>query len=1283
MSPRFLLNKFFFTPVFLMLALAANAQNPSLKVFEDWHDTSGTQHFFQRTVVRTISGSSSFYVAGATLNAAGNYDMLLTKYNAAGGVLWNQQYNGAGNGDDFATDIQVDKYGDVFVTGSYYENSSDTTNLILIRYDSLGNQQWTSTYNGTNSYIDAGAAIYIDGTGSMIYVAGTSWAGTSRKFDMLVLQYDYSGNLQWDFLYDDSGWSDAAFKIAMNAGTGYIDAGGAVQTTATNVKYGIVSVDPSNGSLAGATSMGGNAFGWDNLSDLRSDKQGNIYITGKVLNVSTGYDIETIMLDSTLTAVWTANWSGSGFNDDNGSMLALDTIGNVFVTGYTKTASQGKDFVTIKYNASGVQQWVHTFNGTAGGNDSAAAMVISDTNQIYVTGYSFNGATNDYYTIKYDGAGNQIWEIGFNSNENGNDIASAIANDSAGVIYVAGQSRLNDSTMVFNTVKYVEIRTTLPQDTIAAGSSSFVFTENRGQLLGTDTLEHPEIKFYTLHGLPNAYFTDTAVSFVFAKLDTSSAHIDSLVRIDMKYKNPNANAKIRSMNTRSEYENFYLGHIPEGRCRVQNFDYLVSFDVWNNVDIIYGSNSMGMKYYFICKPGGGGGSYVNINLQYNGADSVKVDGNGQLIIYSRLGNIIQPKAAAWEIDGSGNFYGLSWQPSFVITNGNEVAFTNLGSYNSAHSLVIAIDRGYVPQGTLSTDNLFWSTFEGGTNDDEFQAVSASTGNWLFAGGFSKSTNFPFTTGGFQSTNLGIIDGVVQQFYIGIPNWSTYIGGASSDYIYSVSAIGSSNSVYLAGKTYSFNFPTAGLAGSYNSYSGGSSSDAIVARLNGGGGLVWSTCYGATTGNEIAWSVKAQSLTTPFYVCGQGLNDSALLTTEVGASNFTQGAAFVIKYDQTSFQRIWATRYGGTSTTASARSMDLTGDPSNFLVITGEVTGNGLPSATNSFGGGAYDSYVAAFDSSDMLNWSTYYGGNNSETSLGIAANSVGNIFICGITNGSNTPTPNPGGAYQITNYGGGTYDAFLASINSSGTIIWGTYLGGTGSDFGVDICIDQYDNVYLAAQTTSSNFPMPVSNPSGFYTNSYMNSQDVIIYEFDRYYGPIWGTYLGGHNWDEIQSVCLYEGALNSYLYTAGRTWSTYTSSINPFPIVRTSSGDFSNAYQHFLLNNSSNPNQFYFDGFVNAFDLATNPTSNSNLSNNFLGFNLYPNPSTGTVFLDFEIDKSESVNITVYNTFGQIIYQKNESDTQGKYHIELDLSFASNGLYVITVEFADQISTHKLVIEN
>ncbi len=101
-----------------------------------------------------------------------------------------------------------------------------------------------------------------------------------------------------------------------------------------------------------------------------------------------------------MNILWTAIYNGSDNLNDGATSLYLDSLGNVIVTGFTSTLTQGKNYTTIKYNSSGVQQWVAIYNGTANKDDSATAVVTLGTD-IYVTGASFNAGEYDYYTIKH------------------------------------------------------------------------------------------------------------------------------------------------------------------------------------------------------------------------------------------------------------------------------------------------------------------------------------------------------------------------------------------------------------------------------------------------------------------------------------------------------------------------------------------------------------------------------------------------------------------------------------------------------------------------------------------------------------------------------------------------------------------------------------------------------------------------------------------------------------------------------------------------------------------
>src|SRR5262249_5706858 len=121
------------------------------------------------------------------------------------------------------------------------------------------------------------------------------------------------------------------------------------------------------------------------------------------------------------------------------------------------------------------------------------------------------------------------------------------------------------------------------------------------------------------------------------------------------------------------------------------------------------------------------------------------------------------------------------------------------------------------------------------------------------------------------------------------------------------------------------------------------------------------------------------------------------------------------------------------------------------------------------GGGDFDAFVTKLNASGTgLIFSTYLGGNGSESGRGVAADSSGSAYVSGYTSSGNFPTTP--GAYQ-TSYGGGV-DASGTKLNASGTgLIYPTALGGKDSDGGSAIAVDSSPNAYIAGGTGPSDFP--------------------------------------------------------------------------------------------------------------------------------------------------------------------------------------------------------------------
>ncbi len=136
----------------------------------------------------------------------------------------------------------------------------------------------------------------------------------------------------------------------------------------------------------------------------------------------------------------------------------MDGSGNVYVTGWSHGSGTNTDYATIKYSATGVQQWVARYNGPGNNGDDAASLAVDSSGNVYVTGGSIGSGTSiDYATIKYSTTGGQQWVIRYNGPENGIDRAASIALDDSGNVYVTGSSADNLANYGdYATIKYTK-----------------------------------------------------------------------------------------------------------------------------------------------------------------------------------------------------------------------------------------------------------------------------------------------------------------------------------------------------------------------------------------------------------------------------------------------------------------------------------------------------------------------------------------------------------------------------------------------------------------------------------------------------------------------------------------------------------------------------------------------------------------------------------------------------------------------------------------------------------
>lgn len=419
-------------------------------VYEAWvsHFPAPDSSIGEVTADMVVDRAGNVYVAGtAGSGALQNY--VTIKYNSNGVRQWIARYNSASNGADIATAIAVDTLGNVYITGSGL--GAATTDYATVKYNASGLQQWVAMYNGPGNGSDIANAIAVDGPGN-VYVSGGS-AGSGTFNDYATIKYNSSGVQQWVTRYGGPAvGNDNAYAIAVNdSGNVYVTGAALGQgNDIATIKYNASGIQQWV-----ARYLGPNIGGADLGRSIAVDGAGNVYVTGESEGMTARFDYATLKYNASGVQQWVVRYTGPANLHDFSTALVIDGSANVYVTGYSDGSGTSQDYATVKYNTSGVQQWAARYNGPAGISDFAYALTVDVSGNTYVTGQSAgSGTSGDYATVKYNASGLEQWVARYNGPANGNDVAGAIAVDVTGNVRVAGTSVGNDNTNDFTTIQY-------------------------------------------------------------------------------------------------------------------------------------------------------------------------------------------------------------------------------------------------------------------------------------------------------------------------------------------------------------------------------------------------------------------------------------------------------------------------------------------------------------------------------------------------------------------------------------------------------------------------------------------------------------------------------------------------------------------------------------------------------------------------------------------------------------------------------------------------------------
>ena len=330
-------------------------------------------------------------------------------------------------------------------------------------------------------------------------------------------------------------------------------------------------------------------------------------------------------------------------------------------------------------------------------------------------------------------------------------------------------------------------------------------------------------------------------------------------------------------------------------------------------------------------------------------------------------------------------------------------------------------------------------------------------------------------------------------------WGTYYGG---EVIYSAYVAGAatdrSGNVYITGSApLDTLIPT---KGAYQVRYGGGSSDAILAKFSPSGILLWATYYGGS-GDDYGYNITIDT-SDNIYITGYTTSDSGLATKGAYMVSFsgTYDYAFLAKFSPAG-GLLWATYYGGDN---GAAGYDIATDIRGNVYITGQTSSDSDIATVGAYQasyGGVADGFLAKFNHSGSLLWSTYFGGSGLDNGISITTDTIGSVYIAGTT--YSTTGIATSGAYQ-TSGGKPNNNYFLAKFDTSGGLSWATYYGGTTTY--PHIAADLMGNIYLTGNTDNASGIAT----SGSYQTTYYDYSDAFLSKFNTSGNLIWATYFGG-----------------------------------------------------------------------------------------------------------------------------------------------------------------------------
>ena len=647
--------------------------------------------------------------------------------------------------------------------------------------------------------------------------------------------------------------------------------------------------------------------------------------------------------------------------------------------------------------------------------------------------------------------------------------------------------------------------------------------------------------------------------------------------VGMQFVGANDSPAVTGLDELAGRTNYFTSGDPAGwHLGIPNYSKVRYSEVYPKVDLVLYGNQRRLEYDFVISPGG---DPADIQLRFDGVDSLHLDQDGNLILSVGSRVVVHRAPLAYQVAHGGRQVVSSRYVLHALAGDSageteyQVGF-EVGPYDRGRDLIVDPEVSY-------------SSYLGGNNDDWSSDIAVDSEGYAYVTGYTSSPR-TFRESGYARELAGDIDIFVAKFNRAGSElvYSTYLGGSRDDSGLGI-AVDDDGNAYVTGITQSKDFPV--TEGAFRRKYPSGQSNAFVTKLSPeGDALVYSTYLGGRVGESIAVDKEGNA-----YVTGRTVA-SELPTTEGSFQPdlINHLDAFVTKLNREGSALIYSTHLGGgDADIGTAIAVDVDGN----AYVTGYTESSDFPTtpgAVDTGYNGGIDAFVTKLNAAGSdLAYSTFLGGDNADRGMDIAVDVEGNAYVTGETSSSDFPTLD---ALQAE-FNGGSYDAFVTSLDPTGALSYSTYLGAEQFDAGNAIAVDQFGNAWVTGETFSQG--MKTKDPL---QANLGGSSDAFAAKIKAGGGPLlYSTYLGGSAKDAGTGIAV---DASGSAYVTGVTYS------EDFPIANAAQAELEGDGDAFITKIS-----FFADLSIEQRPVVRN----DNLTYTFIITNKGPERATNVLLVD------------------------------------------------------------------